>query len=682
MARVSERLKQRAKEGSKKLPDGLKDLRWWLKPEPHQDVWDSWSRIGRRTSQMQARDAFHVCLYDDEDLATAIGAVGEFTPQTMSTNIVRRQVDTFVAKIAKNRPVPMGLTTDGNYSQQRRAKALSTFFAGVLDEVKFWPTRNLRLRDAGVVGSGVALNWRRGREMFHDRLFKKEVRVCPIDAQKGNPRTMYIGRLMDKLILCELYPEHADAILDADSDDGEGMYAATWEEDTRQLALVITAYHLPSGPSAGDGACAITISNATLATGEYKWDTFPVSKYDYQLPMAGYWGSGIAAMLEGVQYEVNAMGLKLQERNYLMGSYWLVEGNSGDPMEFIDNGSHTEVRYVGPRPEHVAPPAAHPQTFDWWRELRTQLPGEITGISGLSSRAELPPGVESGKAMRTYHSIDDENLTPQGRADEEDVISTCWQFFNLAEEIYEETKQEPKRKGDKKPEPYIIRAEERAFGRSCLKEIDYGKVRLDRKYFKLRTFPTNFLTGTPSEQMQSVNEMIESGFLTQDEAQMLLDFPDLQRVMNLKTAARHVIEKIMNDICDADSAAAAERAYQFPEPAMNLQLCRAVAMMHYLNEKTWGAPEYVLKWIMQFALDAIHEEEKAAQPPTQGDLLNGPEAEPLGAIPEVDPMLVEDPAMASGAPPMEPTYAPPEGQLLPEQAVSPEAIPAMPQAPM
>lgn len=669
VARVSERLRNRAKTHPQE-PDFMRDLRWWKKTDPHQDVWDNWTRIGRRTLGMQQADRYFTCLYDDSALAIATGAVGEFTPQTMSTNIVRRQVDTYVAKVSKNRPVPMGLTTDGNYGQQRRAKAISTFFAGVLDEVKFWPTRTLRLRDSGVVGSGLALNFRRGRKLFHDRLFKKEVRVCPIEAEKGNPRTMLIGRRVDKLILAEQYPEFAEQIFQADSDDGDGTYAPTWDEDTRQLAFVIECWHLPSSEGADDGAHAITISNATLANGKYTRDTFPLSKNDYQLPMAGYWGTGIAEMLQGTQYEVNAMGLKLQERHYLMGTYVLRE--AGSDFEMVDNGTLTEILYTGTPPTFQNPPAAHPDTFQWWETLRTKLPGEITGISGLSSRAEKPAGLDSGKAIRTYHDIDSENLTPQGRGDEQDVIDTCWQIFDLAEEIYGETGKERESKDDKR-EPYTVTVESREYGRSCLREIDYAKVRIDKKVFKLRTFPTNFLRGTPEEQMQSVNEMIEAGFLTQDEAQMLLDFPDLQRVLNLKTAARHVIEKIMNDICDAESADAAEKAYQYPEPAMNLQLCRAVAMMHYLNEKCWGAPDYVLKWIMQFALDAIAEEEKAAQPAPG---VNGPEEPPPPGAP-VEPVPGVDPALMQEMPP-EATYAPPEAPLLPEGAVSPEAIPAMP----
>lgn len=671
MAGKERRARARAEVG-KKAPA---DLRWWNKPDPHQAVWDNYKRIGRRTSRVRAFDTYYAALYDDLEYATAvqgIGAIGEFTPQTMCTNIVRRQVDTFVAKLSKNRPVPMALTTAGNYGQQRRAKAIGTFFEGVLDQVDYWPTRTLRLRDCGVVGSGFALNYRVGRRMVHDRIFKKEIRVCPIDAEKGKPRSLYIGRLVDKLVLAERFPEHAEKIYEAEADCGEVASTARYEEDVEHLCLLIEAWHLPSAPGAKDGAHVVTISNATLANGVYTRDTFPLSKIDYSPPQAGYFGSGLAQQLEGLQYEVNAVGLRLQERHYLMGTYVLVEDGAEVTYETIDNGTLTEVRYRGTQPSFQNPPAAHSDLFNWWRELRTTMPAEITGLSNFATRSEKPAGIIAAKAIRMVSDSDLENLTPQGRADEQDVINTCWQFFDLAEEIYSETGKDPEDKDAKKAEPYMVKVEHRAHGQTVLQDIDYAKVRIDRENFKLRTFPTNFLRGTPEEQMQSVNEMIEAGFLSQDEALVLLDFPDLQRVLNLRGAARHVIERTLEKILDAETEEQAKAAYVYPEPAMNLELCKALAIMTYLNEKLNGAEEWKLKLVMQFSLDATAEllgdQGQAADAAAAGEL--PPEGMPNEPIPPVDPAL-------AGMPPGE-LYAPPEEPLLPEGAVPPEMIPAGP----
>ena len=665
MARQSLSAKTRA--AIRKQPPKLQDMRWWAKDEPHTAVWDNYKRIGTRTRAMRAQDSYYTTLYDDDALTTAmqgLGAIGEFTPQTMATNIVRRQVDTATAALSKNRPVPMGLTSGGNYSEQRRAKNISKFFEGILDEVKFWPKRTLRIRDAGIVGSGFALNYRVGRKMVHDRIFKREVRVCPIDAERGNPRSLYIGRLVDKLILAERFPQHADKIYEASVDCGDGTWSSI-NEDSHHLALLIEGWHLPSGEGAKDGAHVIALNNVTLRNDSYHRDVFPVSKLDYCPPNAGYYGTGLAQMLEGLQYEVNSVSLRLQERHYLMGTYVLCEAGSDIEYEQIDNGTLTEVRYAGAMPKFETPAAAHPDLFNWWRELRTSVPAEITGLSNFATRSEKPQGIIAAKAIRMVSDSTIENLTPQGRASEEDVIDTCWQFFDLAEEIYAETGKETetaREQKKKKPAPYMISVETKKHGRTLLEELDYAKVRIDKKNFKLRTFPTNFLRGTPEEQMQSVNEMVEAGFLSQDEAIILLDFPDLQRVMNLRTASRHLIERTLESFVEAEDPTA-DGVYVYPEPPMGLVLCKALAIMTWLDEKLNGAPEGNLKLLMDFYLDAEAEiqKEKAAEPATM----------PSGAT--LAPGQELPPEVAGEA-----QYAPPEAPLLPENAMAPEAIEAMP----
>lgn len=654
----------------------LRDLRWWTKPEPHTAVWDNYKRVGKRTGGTRSQDLYYTCLYDDAALATVsqgLGTIGEFTPQTMATNIVRRQVDTGVAKISKNRPVPMGLTKAGNYSEQRRAKNISSFFEGILDEVGYWPTRTLRLRDGAIVGSGFALNYRVGRKMHHDRMFKREIRVCPIDASRGKPRTMYIGRLIDKLMLAERFPEHAEAIFQADADCDEIDMGGSFEEDTAHLALVIEAWHLPSGESANDGAHVIAVSNATLRNDQYTREVFPLSKFDWSPANAGYFGTGLAQMLEGLQYEVNSVGLRLQERHYLMGTYVLCDTNSEVDFEAIDNGTMTQVNYTGTKPEFYAPPATGGDLFGWWKELRTSMPAEITGLSNFSTRSEKPQGLIAGKAIRMVSDSDLENLTPQGRADEQDVIDTCWQFFDLAEEIYSETGKESEGKNDKKSGPYMVSVETKKHGKSMLQELDYAKVRIDKKNFKLRTFPTNFLRGTPEEQMQSVNEMIEAGFLSQDEAMILLDFPDLQRVLNLRTASRHLIERTLESFIEAEDPTA-EGVYVYPEPPMGLELCKALAIMTWLDEKLNGAPEGNLKLLMDFYLDANMEVVKARE---EESAKLADEQNAAAAMGGADPnMMPAEPGMDPGMPPEQ--YAPPGAPLLPEGAVAPEQLDALP----
>ncbi len=653
----------------------VRDLRWWNKKHPHETVWENYKRVGTQTSGRRAQDLYFACLYDDSELATAAlggGSIGEFTPQTLACNIVRRQVDTYTSKIVKNRPVPMGLTTGGNYSQQRRAKAISKFFEGVLDNVNYWPTRAVRVRDNAIWGSGFALNYRVGRKMVHDRAYPWEFRVDPRDAHYGKPRTLYLGRYVDKLVLAERFPEHEEEIFQSDATAEDGSWSMVSDEGCN-LALTVEAWHLPSGEGADDGCHAICVSNATLAIGDYSREYFPISKSDYSAPLMGWWGEGMVKQLAGLQYEVNAIGMRLQERHYLMGTYVAREANSDLEWESVDNGTMTELVYTGVAPQFMTPPAAHGDLFNWFQMLRTQMPGEITGQSGLSTRSEKPPGLDSGKAVRTYHDIDTENLTTQGRNDEDDVINTCWQMFDLAEEIYSEQSvpkphkalpakgskaAEAKAKADK---PFSVRIEQRKYGKSVLETISYKDVRLDKEEFTLRVFPTSFLSSTPEDRFSQVQEMIKAGFLSEDEAMALLDFPDVERVLTLRGAARRNIERILERILDCDGDP--RRFYVYPEPAMNLELCQVLGVLTYLDAMLDGAPEENLKLVLQFSLDAKAEIAKAKA----GDTADA--ASQLGP---------GGPADAAEMLPPGATVAMPDQAPMPAGAVAPEVMPAMP----
>jgi bifunctional pyridoxal-dependent enzyme with beta-cystathionase and maltose regulon repressor activities len=76
-----------------------------------------------------------------------------FEPSTLAFNVVRQNVDTLTAKIAKNRPLPMPLTTGGNYEQQRRAKLFGRAIDGQFDLAKVWEVSPVIARDAALFGN-------------------------------------------------------------------------------------------------------------------------------------------------------------------------------------------------------------------------------------------------------------------------------------------------------------------------------------------------------------------------------------------------------------------------------------------------------------------------------------------------------------------------------------------------
>lgn len=654
------------------------DLRFWRAENPFSAVFANATKLSRYAAWQRQRALYFACLYGDAETAAMMqGATGIDLqiPQTMTTNIVRRQVDRYTAAIVKNRPLPMAITNGGKYGAQRRAKAINKFAEGVLEQVGYWPTREQRIRDGAIAGSGFARNYRIGKKLFHDRMLYGEVMVDPRDAFYGKPRTIYLRHYVDRLVLTEQHPEFEEEIRTAESKVAEDDLMTTWDDEMSDVVAVIEAIHLPSGDIAesdepdgdksdagGDGAYAKCISNATLSNRRYLRDYHPVSKNDFSKPLVGYFGEGMVCQLAGLQYEINSVGLRMQESGFMTPNAIWTQDGGGLEVDLLDNSPWSVIRSAT-EPKVFQPSPWHPQFFQYFESLINERPGLLTGMSSLSSRGEMPQGVDggSGKAIRAFKDTDQENIVPQGREDERDVVDTMWQLFDLMEEIESDT--------DSHGTKYQTRVRESSRGRDSFSDQDYAKIRVDRETCTLVTFPTAYLASTPTDRWAQVSEMSEKGYFSTDEGMSLLGFPDIKRILNLRNAPRDIVEAIIEKLLDPDF-----KGTITPESVMNLDLCVAIGACAYLEAK-WidDAPEELCDRVLAFALAARKKRDNPDQPIGAGPQ---PGSQDPNALPgEVAPPGPD--VNVPGMPPPGPAQlmAPPSGALLPPNAVAPGALP-------
>lgn len=649
-------------------PKDRRDVRWFREDEPHDEIFALDQRLGRLTAHRRALDTYHACLYDDAELGAlmvGLGAAGEFTPQTMTSNIVKRQIDTYVERQEKNQPVPMVVPVDTTYEQGERAKDLTKLFKGIFEEVDYHAMLTTRRRDSAIWGTAIAHNYRIGQKLFHDRVFPWELRVDPREAMYGKPRTLLRRFWIDRLVLAERFPEHAEAIMADEYSPSDGSEIFRFDLDgTSDLVFVIQAWHLPNGEPTDeddkDGSQAICIQSATLSHRAYKREYFPFSVRYFSDPVAGFWGEGMASLLSGLQFEVNAIGLRLQEQGWMNGSYVWTRPESGLETSQIDNGVLTHL-VSEDKPEFFTPAPWHQSIFDYYMFLRGRAAAEETRQSEMGTRGELPAGLDSGKAIRNWNQLDDQAYLSHGKKDERDALNTAWQYFDLCEEIHEEEQSAKPKKGEKS-KPFTIKSKDGSYGTNVARRLPYAKIRMDREDFDLDAYPTSLLNGTPSEQYQDAKEMAGDGLLSRDAVLDMLRIPDVDRVLRLETAPRRAVEKILAKILRSKDP---ESVYMRPEPAFNLELCRALALMTYLDAFTQEAPEENLRWVLEFALDA---EEQIERENTPDDA--GPETTPpMGGAPVNPAAMGQDPAL----------FAPPPGPLLPAGAMPPQNIPLSPQ---
>lgn len=603
----------------------LNDLRWYSAGQLDDGTIDEdevfprvWAIAQRMQPQQRMRRDMYLyfsCLYDD----TELGALGPgsyesvlFEPSTLSFNVVRKMVDTAAARIAKNRPLPFPLTSGGDGEQQRRAKKFGRFIDGMFDTTKVWQTSPAIARDACLYGTGISHNYRVRNRIIHERVFPWEIFVDAREAIYGAPRNLYFRRLVDKRVLAERFPEFAEEIWTAQEEDESGAYTtSTSVYGSSDLAVVIEAWHLPSGVigddgnlesgDPNDGRHAIIVSNKTLFLEEYKRDYFPFSKLWFAAPLQGWFGNGIAKILTGLQYTINDTAQALQDQLALSGGYILVDDAAEVATDSIDNGPKNVLRHApGHPPVWINPDPFNPQS---WSALMQLLPqaNSLTGISEFASESRLPVGMEkaSGVAIDKLSLEDSDRLAIVSQNYEQYHIDTAWQQFDLAKEIEDEGG------------TYTVQPVSKVRGKRILEKLDFAKVKLDRDAFTLQVFPTSMLPRTPAERTAFVQSLANAGWLDRDMAIELLDFPDFEGWQNLSQSARNIVEAWIDRMLDAEDPED-PKAYRYPDPIMNMKLAIVMTQEAYLNGVTSDYPEKNLALLRQFILDCKAEDKKMA----------------------------------------------------------------------
>lgn len=548
-----------------------------------------------RDGARRRRAVWHACLYGDggtEQLSSVVSAYG---PKSLQFNVVRRNVDTTQAKIAKARPLPLALTSGGDFRQRRRAQKLSKFFSGMFDELAVFETSELVARDALIFGTGISHTYREGAQIQHERVLIWELDVDPGDARYGRPRCLYRHQWRDRAEVAALYPEHADAVWSAGTttfnDDPLRDRESRSDEDT---VLVLECWRLPTSEDAGDGRHMICVSAAggLLLDEEYVYMDAPFALLHCLRPLMGYWGDGFGHILEGIQFELNRVAAKVQDSEYMMGSYILVDDNSGVEVEHLDNGVATVIRTSGggAPPQWVSPPANSPQTLQYLEQLRGTWSYEESGTSALSAQSRKPAGLDSGAALRTFSDIESERFVLLGKQYERYHVALAWAIYRLATEIAESG----------------TKLSAKATYQRRVDRIEWAEVKLDRADLVLRSYPTSALSQDPAERRAELAEWVNSGFIPPEMARALLEFPDLEEFQRVEDAPRQLIEDIIWRLLDADlrDDDAVELLYIAPQPSFDLGLCVRLGSLHYARALLDGAAQENLDLLMRFVTDA------------------------------------------------------------------------------
>jgi len=589
--------------------------RWWLAPDDeiagavHSNVrFLDEQQSGRRETDLKHLRLYGGTQYEGFRARTYARNLSE---NRITLNVIKSAVDTATAKIAKNSPRASFLTTGGDWSAQKKAKKLTQLTDGVFYSSGVRRQGPVWFRDACVLGSAFAKVYASDGDIHVERVLPCEVYVDDADAVYGEPRSMFQVRYVDRAVLREMYPRHAEAIDEAKEADAEELGYAGRDLLADQLE-VIEAWHLPSGKKAKDGKHVITIENAWLVKEKWEDDWFPFAVLRWSDPMIGFWGTGLAEELTGIQVEINQLLQKIQRSFELLAvpTVYLQQG-SKVLKEHLTNQIGRIVTYLGQPPMVVTPQTVHPEVFAHLDRLY-QRAFEIAGISMLSASGKKPSGLDSGRALREYSDIESERFSTVAKAYEEFHLGIARLVVAHARKL-------------------AASGKFRATGLDgrFLREIEWKDVDLAEDKYVLQAWPVSALPQTPAGRLQTVQELYGAGFLDKETALQLLDFPDLQEASSLALAPLDLIRAQLEKMLD-------DGEYQPPEPYQDLELARRTAQYAEQRGKIDGAPAANLELVRQYidACGALLSQAQAASQPAAPPALPMPQAPlaPAGAM--------------------------------------------------
>jgi hypothetical protein len=607
------------------------DQFWWQAPaeDVHTKVYSHVRGLKNHQDYRTQQNLKFLRLYGNapiEDLTvfgySKVSQSEKGSKNRLSLNIVQSMCDTVGAKIAKNVPKPMFVTSGGDWSIKRKAKKLNKFCEGQFHQTKIYEKGQRIFGDAVIFGTGILKVFRKGAEICAERVFPEEIIIDDVESIYGEPRQIHQCKWVHRETLKAQFPEYKGYIDQLTSGDGTFH---SYRPET-QMIMITESWHLRSSEEANDGRHTITIENKTLLDEEYKKDYFPFVFLRWSSRPLGFWGQGIAEQLQGIQLEINKILKTIQIAMHLgcVPKYFVQEG-SDIVSAHLNNQIGTKVMYRGSKPEPgqlLTIPAELFQQLEWLYNRAY----EIIGVSQLAAQSKKPAGLDSGKALREFNDIETERFVLVGQAYERFFLEVARQMIDLAREIA----------ADEEHGGYEVRVK----GKQFFDSVDWKDIDLEEDQYIMQMFPTSGLASTPSGRFAQIQEYLQAGFITVEQGKKLLDLPDLESVMDLDVAALDDIEAMIERMVD-------DQEYEPPEPFQNLELGKSMCQQAYLKYKNDGAPEEVLELLRNWVEDATALVNKAKQPP---------------AAPVMPPAMPVDPAATA---PIAVPEAQPTSELLP-----------------
>jgi hypothetical protein len=442
---------------------------------------------------------------------------------------------------------------------------------------------------------GIKVFFRDGKVRL-ERVYPGEILVDQRETyHQHSKHNIYQVKLIVKDRLKEMFPGHESAIDKAQT--GE-MGLFTWlgystDLDNQQI-LVIEAYH-PADEDGKGGKHTISIRNQVLFSEDWTRETAPFAFYRWETRQAGFFGMGIVEELRPAQRTINRFDQRINHMMQFSQSKLVVSSQARINPEHINNDTSTvlQVAAMSERPVVWNPNMVPPE---WWQE-RERIKEDAfrqIGVNRMQMSGEKPPGIQAAVALR--------ELNDQGSRRFRIKVQDFEQFaIDTARLIVQELNDAAER-GDLKP--ITVRSKKRNL--TLIEDVDWKDVALEEGSYEMQVQSASSLPDSTPGRIQTVQDWYSAGFINQQEAKQLLEFPDLEAFQSLDLAPYHVqLDNLETIIEDGE--------YVFPEPTDDLELALKLAALSYNKYRLRKAPVDRLELLLQYIDDVKYWQDVAMQ---------------------------------------------------------------------
>lgn len=591
------------------MTDDNINMRWWDHPDNHagnqslaQDVVKVYDHLKDADSYRQRQNLHHLRLYGNH---AVMGVNPKSYNQTaaeerVTFNVIGSVCDLAAARIGKLRPAPKFLPQGGNQSLERRSRLLGRFMKAQFRISKVYPTTSKVFLDAAVFGTGCLKAYARRDEIIVERIFPSELFVDPLEGLYGEPRMIIQRKWISKAVLLEEYAgskrqigkKERSRLRRVIEDSGGGLEPDSREsylvdDSVSDQVLVLEAWRLPSGPGAGDGKHAIVTDAGYLHVGEWKKDKLPFLFIPWRERLRGFWGQGLAEMLNGIQREINILLMKVQRAHAKLGHPLVfIDGRSSFDKNTMTTEAATFVPFMGQPPQVVVFQSVHPEIYAQIDRLR-QAAYDIAGMSQDSAA----PGTKSisGISAQTQHEIGSERFVRQGQAFEQLHLDLAEMMIEIAKDI------------QKKYPDFSQPAEH---DRRSVSHVKWKDVDMKRDEYVIQVLPVSSLPQLPGPKQDRVAGLLEMGVIDASEAAELLDMPDLDWKLDFIQASRRAAERAVENMVD-------ENVYEPPDPLLDLRLGMKIVQHAYAKALNDGVEEERIQLLRMWTTEAQRMMQKA-----------------------------------------------------------------------